>query len=128
MAANWRQDGAGRQRLDWLHNGAKMDWVRGPPAPFDHGVSLQDATTEQLLWLEKEKARCLGTGAWVRQLKRKFVSRAFLVPKPGTNKWRLVIDYRWLNSFCKKRGVKMETRRKLRRLARKGDWMFSFDL
>ena len=27
-----------------------------------------------------------------------WVSRCFLVPKPGTNKWRLVIDYRYLNS------------------------------
>ena len=27
-----------------------------------------------------------------------WVSRAFLVPKPGSNKWRLVMDYRWLNT------------------------------
>eukprot|EP00854_Cymbomonas_tetramitiformis_P006668 gene6668-biopygen6722 len=26
--------------------------------------------------------------------------RAFLVPKPGTNTWRLVMDFRWLNSHC----------------------------
>ena len=25
------------------------------------------------------------------------VSRCFLVPKPGTNKWRVVMDYRYLN-------------------------------
>ena len=29
-----------------------------------------------------------------------WVSRAFLVPKPN-GKWRLVIDYRWLNSQLK---------------------------
>ena len=29
------------------------------------------------------------------------IARAFLVPKPGNNKWRLVIDYRWLNSQLK---------------------------
>ena len=27
-----------------------------------------------------------------------WVSRGFLVPKPGTNKWRLVIDYRYVNT------------------------------
>ena len=27
-----------------------------------------------------------------------WVARGFLVPKPGTNKWRLLIDYRYLNS------------------------------
>ena len=30
-----------------------------------------------------------------------WVSRCFLVPKPGSNKWRLVIDYRWLSSQLK---------------------------
>ncbi|KAK3242625.1 hypothetical protein CYMTET_47689 [Cymbomonas tetramitiformis] len=52
----------------------------------------------------------------------------FLVPKPGTNKWRLVVDFRWLNQWCVKNRVKMETLKKLRRLAKPGDWCFSFDL
>ena len=29
------------------------------------------------------------------------MARAFLVPKPGRNEWRLVIDYRHLNSSLK---------------------------
>ena len=33
---------------------------------------------------------CTGSPQWV--------ARAFLVPKPGNHKWRLVIDYCWLNS------------------------------
>ena len=32
---------------------------------------------------------------------RQWVARAFLVPKPGKNDWRLVIDYRHLNSCLK---------------------------
>ncbi|KAK3266840.1 hypothetical protein CYMTET_24560 [Cymbomonas tetramitiformis] len=35
---------------------------------------------------------------------------------------------KWLNSFCVKSKVKMETLKKLRRLAEPGDWCFSFDL
>ena len=35
------------------------------------------------------------------QANPQWVSRCFLVPKPGSNKWRLVIDYRWLNSQLK---------------------------
>ena len=27
-----------------------------------------------------------------------WVRRGFLVPKPGTNKWRLVIDYQYVNT------------------------------
>ncbi|KAK3277991.1 hypothetical protein CYMTET_14039 [Cymbomonas tetramitiformis] len=53
---------------------------------------------------------------------------AAAVPKPGTNKWRLVVDFRWLNQWCVKNRVKMETLKKLRRLAKPGDWCFSFDL
>ncbi|KAK3233185.1 hypothetical protein CYMTET_56503 [Cymbomonas tetramitiformis] len=48
--------------------------------------------------------------------------------KPGKNKWRLVLDFRWLNSFCVKSKVKMETLKKLRRLAEPNHWCFSFDL
>ena len=32
------------------------------------------------------------------QANPQLVSRCYLVPKPGSNKWRLVIDYRWLNT------------------------------
>ncbi|KAK3287273.1 hypothetical protein CYMTET_5205 [Cymbomonas tetramitiformis] len=105
-----------------------MKWLRQPPPRFDHGVSLLDATPLQQIWLDKEKARALGTGAWGRATKRQHVSRAFLVKKPGENKWRLVVDFRWMNSFCVKSKVKMETLKKLCRLAEPNDWCFSFDL
>ncbi|KAK3260600.1 hypothetical protein CYMTET_30444 [Cymbomonas tetramitiformis] len=52
----------------------------------------------------------------------------FFSAEPGTNKWRLVVDFRWLNQWCVKNRVKMETLKKLRRLAKPGDWCFSFDL
>ncbi|KAK3251021.1 hypothetical protein CYMTET_39632 [Cymbomonas tetramitiformis] len=52
----------------------------------------------------------------------------FLVPKPGTNSWRLVMDFRWLNEFCVKSKCKMETLKKLPRLASQGGWCFTFDL
>ena len=35
---------------------------------------------------------------WIVRPHSARVARGFLVPKPGTNKWRLVIDYRYLNS------------------------------
>eukprot|EP00854_Cymbomonas_tetramitiformis_P034437 gene34437-biopygen29902 len=46
----------------------------------------------------------------------------------GTNSWRLVMDFRWLNEFCVKSKCKMETLQKLRRLASQGDCCFTFDL
>ncbi|KAK3233421.1 hypothetical protein CYMTET_56282 [Cymbomonas tetramitiformis] len=105
-----------------------MRWVDKAPLPFDHGVSLGDATPPQLEWMAAETEQCLKTGAWVRARRRRHVSRVFLVPKPGTNKWRLVMDFRWLNSHCVKSRCKMETLKKLRRLAKPNDWCISFDL
>ncbi|KAK3289666.1 hypothetical protein CYMTET_2936 [Cymbomonas tetramitiformis] len=48
--------------------------------------------------------------------------------KDGTDSWRLMMDFRWLNEFCVKSKCKMETLKKLRRLASQGDWCFIFDL
>ncbi|KAK3266376.1 hypothetical protein CYMTET_24998 [Cymbomonas tetramitiformis] len=105
-----------------------MRWVDKAPLPFDHGVSLGDATPPQLEWMAAETERCLKTGAWVRVRRRRHISRVFLVPKPGTHKWRLVMDFRWLNAHCVKSRCKMETLKKLRRLAKPNDWYISFDL
>eukprot|EP00873_Tetraselmis_striata_P027518 jgi/Tetstr1/447782/TSEL_035112.t1 len=52
----------------------------------------------------------------------------FLVPKPGTNKWRLIIDLRELNKWCKTFTMSYETLKHLRHLARAGDWFVSMDL
>ncbi|KAK3252220.1 hypothetical protein CYMTET_38463 [Cymbomonas tetramitiformis] len=76
----------------------------------------------------KETERCFKTGAWVRARRRRHVSRVFPVPKAGTNKWRLVMDFRWLNAHCVKSRCKMETLKKLRRLAKPKNWCISFDL
>eukprot|EP00854_Cymbomonas_tetramitiformis_P016942 gene16942-biopygen17482 len=105
-----------------------MRWVKGPPPKLDHGTSLQDLTPEQQAWLAIKTDRALRSGAWVRACRRRHVSRVFLVPKPGTNSWRLVMDFRWLNEFCVKSRCKMDTLKKLRRLASQGDWCFTFNL
>ena len=50
---------------------------------------------EQVL---KEKCQEFLDKGWIRESHSNWVARGFLVPKPGVNKWRLVIDYRYLNS------------------------------
>lgn len=60
------------------------------------------------------------------------MSKAFLVPKatlPGQPlKWRLVVDLRFLNSFCKEFKTSFETLKSLQHLARPDEWMISIDL
>ena len=84
-------------------------------------------TDHQRDFFDREKKRCFSTGAWEAGTCDRFVSKAFLVPKPG-GKWRLVVDLRHLNSFCRSSTTRFETLRKLKRMMNKGDWMVSFDL
>jgi hypothetical protein len=56
------------------------------------------------------------------------VSRAFLVPKPTSSGWRLIIDLREIKSHCKTKKMKMETLRSLKLITRPGDHWVSFDL
>jgi hypothetical protein len=77
-------------------------------------------------WWKAEKQRLIDCGAWERSTDRSYVTKAFLVPKG--DKWRLVVDLRHLNSFVANSTTKFETLKNLRRLAKRNDWMFSFDL
>ena len=45
-----------------------------------------------------KKSKGFLDNGWMVRFESAWVARGFLVLKPGTNKWRLVIDYRYLNS------------------------------
>ena len=45
-----------------------------------------------------EKIKEFQEKGWIVPSQSHWVSRGFLVPKPGTNKWRLVIDYWYVNT------------------------------
>ncbi len=130
----WRAAGASQRQLRWISEGIRVEWSgRQRPHRYDVGPSCTQVTAEQSAWLESELARCVHeTGALEPGRSREHVCRAFLVPKPaaadGTKKWRLIVDLRPLNAYCRSFGMRMETLTRLRTLARPGDWMFSFDL
>lgn len=123
--------------LSWIREGARCEWVNGPPPPYNFGVSLAsegDLSEQQSTFLEKEVARCYATGAWedAPPDERTHVCRVHLVPKktpPGEpQKWRCVVDLRPTNAFCVNRGCKYETLKLLQRLARRGEWALSWDM
>ena len=120
--------GAPTDIVNAIRYGVTVPWASGRPPRFNQGISLADATPAQRAWLDDEIERLVAKGAWEPGTCGDFVSRCFLVPKPGDNKWRLVVDLRHLNQFVKKGSMQMETLKDLRRLVRKGDYMFSFDL
>ena len=123
--SEWRRIGAPGSVLRWLREGVRCEWLDKPPLPFHHGVS-RTALGEERRWATAERDRCLGTGAWRKATVFDFVSRAFIVTHKG--KRRLVIDLRFVNLHHVHRGCRYESLHVLRRLARRGDWMWSVDL
>lgn len=133
----WRAAGASPQILSWIREGARCEWVNGPPPAYDHGISLAkpgDLSEAQAAFLEKEVARSFETGAWETAPpdERTHICRVHLVPKkvpPGDPpKWRVVVDLRPTNAYCVDRSCKYETLKSLSRLARRGEWAISWDM
>eukprot|EP00854_Cymbomonas_tetramitiformis_P034166 gene34166-biopygen17779 len=110
--------------------GARVNWIDKAPLLFDHMIYIAaDATPRQLEWMEAETASEVSTHKRMGAGKKEATCLPpFLVPKPKTSKWRLVMDFRRLNAHCMKSRYKMETLKKHRRLAKLDDWCFSFDL
>eukprot|EP00873_Tetraselmis_striata_P014282 jgi/Tetstr1/434546/TSEL_023637.t1 len=95
----WAYIGAGRKVVDMVRNGVRIPVKDGPPAPFHQGVSMEDAPPDQLRFKDGELARfCLAERG--RKAIARSRSPALSVPKPGVNKWRLIIDMRPLNRYC----------------------------
>jgi hypothetical protein len=94
----WEHNGSSGQVLIWIRHGVRVKFKRGErPRPFNHGTSMLDATPAQPEFLDLELPRFEACGVWGRSHNPRYVSRMFLVPKPGHNQWRMIIDLRELN-------------------------------
>jgi hypothetical protein len=114
--------------LRWIREGVTIPFLNNrPPPPFNQGVSLLDATPEQLTFVEAELACFVETGACGPTTCSKYVSILFLVARPCNNHWRFIADLRHMNSSCARKRLRMESLLGVRHLKRKGDYMFSFD-
>jgi hypothetical protein len=123
----WQDAGASVQVREWIRHGVAVPWLPGgPPPPFNDGISCRQLPKAQGEFLTEEIARLKEKGVLRPVEDSRWVSRAFLEPKPVG--WRLVIDLRTINSYCQKRSMKMETLRHLRFIAKPGDHWISFDL
>jgi hypothetical protein len=125
----WEHIGASGQVVNWIRHGVRVKFKNGlRPRPFNRGVSMKDATQPQLDFLATKLLRFEACGAWERASNARYVSRMFLVPKPGVNKWRLIIDLRELNIYCAEFKMSCETLKHLRHLSRLSDYFVSLDL
>ncbi len=106
-----------------------VPWVAGGPLPpFNQGVSCRGLPPDQDVFLKVEIERLTVSGVLRPVEYSRWVSRAFLVPKPSANGWRLIVDLREINKHFKTRKMKMEALRSLWLIARPGDYWVIFDL
>jgi len=87
-------------------------------------------SVEQSVFFEDVLLKSYATGAWedAPPDERTHICRLSLVDKKGDVKWRVVLDLRPTNSYCKERRCRYETLKVLSRLAVRGCWAFSWDL
>ena len=132
-SAAWESAGAGTHELAWIRDGYLLPFIRGPPPPFHQGTSLRHPTPAQAIFLQKELQRWVTSGALEPAESSKFVTKAFLVDKPGVDedgnkKFRFIVDLQHVNKFLRKLSCRYETLKKLNTMAEKDDYMFSMDL
>jgi hypothetical protein len=112
-----------------IRHGVRVKFKNGlRPKPFNHGVSMKDATQPQLYFLSTKLSRFEACGAWERAYNTCYIFRTFFVLKPRVNKWRLIIDLRELNSYCAEFNMSCDTLKHLRHLSRPDDCFVSLDL
>jgi hypothetical protein len=76
--------GVSVQTLQWVREVVSIPFNNNrPPALFNHGVSILDAIHVQLEFVNRELARFVQAGAWEPSICSNYVSKLFLVPKPG---------------------------------------------
>ena len=123
--------------IDWIQHGVPLDLVR-PMSAFDAGESLTGLDEAEDAFVGQEMARLLDLGVIEEVSEQEearrgredelFVSAVFLVPKKGSARYRLVIDFRPVNRHCADGTCEVEPLHVLPRTIEAGDSMCALDL
>eukprot|EP00873_Tetraselmis_striata_P042762 jgi/Tetstr1/463026/TSEL_007964.t1 len=79
----WVDIGAGRMIVDMIRNGVRLPLKNGPPAPFEQGVSMEDATTDQIRFTDNDGAGSLPGQRSERDLSFETLTRLRHMAWPG---------------------------------------------
>jgi hypothetical protein len=81
----WERIGASGQVVNWTRQGVRVKFKRGErPRPFNHGISVQNATPAHLDFFDTELQRFEACGAWERSHNPRYVSACSSSPNPVT--------------------------------------------
>ena len=121
----WRYIDAPQTVIDWLEKGINIPF-HTKPSYFEkpnHKLSFT-----QTLFVRSEIDRLLKTG-YIKQLdnKPRYISPIGCVPKK-TGGYRLITDFRHLNSFCNSCSFKQEDIRNVEKVVEQNDFFTSIDL
>lgn len=114
FSSNWQSMSASRTVLGLVRSGYKMKFSKSPKltkplAKFETHLphdQMEIVLKEVAGFLEKKVIRIVPQKEAEETLG--FYSKLFCVPKPGVNKWRMIIDMRKLNKHILTKKFKMQ--------------------
>jgi hypothetical protein len=115
--------------MDWIEHGYALLWTTA--APLAREMRNAASALEHMEFVSGAVAEMLAEGAVTRLPpgeKPTVVSPLGVVPKRGTNKFRLTVNMRYVNRHLGKKVFKFEGLKDLADLAEKGDHAVSYDL
>lgn len=126
----WKEIGASSAVLSWLAHGVPVE-LRGdgarPPPIRRKSAALEPA---QAVWWLKERQRLQASGAIRLDVggTATHIHQAFLVPKPQKGDYRVVVNLRYINSFCQPHSTRYESLKLLQRMPMQDKWLIAFDI
>ena len=113
--------------LQYISEGIEIPFLEECPHFQFQNYLLKDS--KQKVFLKNEINRLLSLG-FIKKCENKpdFISPIGCVPKKGKNKFRLIHDLRYLNSFCERKPFKNEDIRTVEQIIKPNDFLTSIDL
>ena len=115
--------------MDWIENGYRLLWETAVPAAKESPNKA--SAMEHKEFVSGAIAEMLEAGALTLLPKGQrptVVSPIGVVPKPRSEKFRLIINMRYVNNFLSKRVFKFEGFLDLADIAKRGDHSVPYDL
>ena len=123
---NWKSIGCSDVIIDWIERGVSIQFTDSPPPSFS--FENHNLTFDQHLFVTNELERLLKCG-YIKKLnyKPRFISPIGCVPKKNSGH-RLIVDFRFLNSFCVSSSFKQEDIRNVAKVVEPKDNLSSIDI
>ena len=124
--SRWQEIGAPATVIDWIQHGVTLPFRTVPPPAHFHNRNLSDSQTT---FVDSEIQKLLDQNIITEStVTPTVVSPLNVVPKKGKNKWRLIHDLRYVNSFINSSKFTNERIDVVNSLVREEDLMVTLDL